>query len=77
MALGAESTPGKDIWTLIDTRIQRWNMSTEGWEEVGLDHELGDVIRPALRNAFSSASEDDSALDLELLDLEIERFVLS
>ncbi|KAH8107113.1 Non-repetitive/WGA-negative nucleoporin C-terminal-domain-containing protein [Cristinia sonorae] len=60
---------GRHVWALIDFRIQRWNMSAEGWEELELDDDVAELIRPALRARFSTASEDDSELDLELLDL--------
>ncbi|THH33962.1 hypothetical protein EUX98_g282 [Antrodiella citrinella] len=60
---------GRYLWALVDFRIQRWNMSAEGWEDLELDENVADRIRPSLRARFSSASEDDSELDLELLDL--------
>jgi hypothetical protein len=50
-------------------------MSDEGWEELLVDEELADVVRPALRDALGSAAAvgADSRMDLELLDLAIER----
>ena len=66
-------TLGRHVWALIDFRIQRWKMSPEGWEELDFDEDLADLIRPALRARFASASEDDSELDLELLDLQFVR----
>ena len=42
-------------------------------EELELDEDVADLIRPALRARFTSASEDDSELDLELLDLKFFR----
>ncbi|EGO21494.1 hypothetical protein SERLADRAFT_451525, partial [Serpula lacrymans var. lacrymans S7.9] len=73
IALGESNSLGKEIWSLVDTRIQKWNMSIEGWEEILLDEELAGIIRPAIRRAFSSAPADNSTLDLELLDLAVER----
>lgn len=49
-------------------------MSAEGWEELELEEDVADLIRPALRARFASASEDDSELDLELLDLKFLRY---
>lgn len=48
-------------------------MSAEGWEELELDEDVAELIRPALRARFASASDDDSELDLELLDLKLPR----
>lgn len=61
---------------LIDTRLQKWNMSTEGWEEVLLDVEIAVLVRAAVRETFDGISSDDSELDLELVDIAIERWVL-
>jgi len=73
IALGAETTLGRDIWALVDTRLQKWNMSTEGWESVVLDEELADTLQPIIKASFSSNGD---ALDLELLDLAVERYVI-
>lgn len=64
---------GKEVWALIDTRIQKWNMSPEGWEEVLLDVEIAGLLRTAVREAFESAPAEDSELDLELVDIAVER----
>lgn len=65
---------GRDVWTLIDFRIQRWNMSTEGWEELVLDEELSDLIAPEIQTKFAAnTSQDKFELDLELLDLQVPR----
>ncbi|EIN07336.1 hypothetical protein PUNSTDRAFT_71669 [Punctularia strigosozonata HHB-11173 SS5] len=75
ICIGERSAAGKDVWALIDTRLQKWNMSDEGWEELLTDEELADIIRPALRDTLGSAAAvgDDARMDLELLDLAIER----
>ncbi|KAI0094031.1 Non-repetitive/WGA-negative nucleoporin C-terminal-domain-containing protein [Irpex rosettiformis] len=64
---------GRDIWTLIDSRIQRWNMSVEGaWEELVLDQDISDIIGPEVRTRFTRlAEQDDAELDLEFLDLQV------
>ncbi|KAF7363465.1 Methyltransferase type 11 [Mycena sanguinolenta] len=74
IALGGQTpTGGKELWALVDTRVQRWEMKTEGWEEPLLDEEIAEVARSALRTAFgSSVEEDDSQLDLELVDIAID-----
>jgi nuclear pore complex protein Nup133 len=73
VTLGASTPTGQDVWALVETRVQRWNMSVEGWEEPTLDEELGSIIRPVIHTALPSAPSDDSALDLELLDFAFER----
>ena len=50
-------------------------MAADGREEVVMDEDVADIIRSAIREAFPSASSDDSQLDLELLDLAIERYL--
>ena len=61
----------RDIWALIDYRLQRWNMSGEGWEELELDEDIADHVRPHLRKSFGNAPKDDTELDLEYLDLKL------
>ncbi|KAJ6630853.1 hypothetical protein B0H10DRAFT_2160229 [Mycena sp. CBHHK59/15] len=74
IALGGKTpTGGRDLWALVDTRVQRWEMKTEGWEEPLLDEEIAGVARSALRNAFGASVERDNArLDLELVDIVID-----
>lgn len=50
-------------------------MSTEGWEEILMDVEVADLVRSALRETFAGISEEDSELDLELVDMAVERWV--
>jgi hypothetical protein len=68
----------RDIWTLIDSRVQRWTMSVEGaWEELALDQDISDVIGPEVRTRFTRlAAQDEPDLDLEFLDLQVVRFVI-
>lgn len=77
MALG-ETTPigGKEIWALVDTRVQKWEMSVEGWEEVVIDAEVAGLLRRGMRDVFEGLPVDDSELDLELVDIAVERCVL-
>ncbi|KAF7967089.1 hypothetical protein HWV62_35891 [Athelia sp. TMB] len=72
IALGEEDTTGKEVWALVDTRVQKWNMSTEGWEEILMDVEIAELVRNALRETFEGISADDSELDLELVDIAVE-----
>lgn len=48
-------------------------MSVEGWEEVVLDEEVADLLRGSIRDNFDSAPADDSELDLELVDIAVEK----
>ncbi|KAF5373775.1 hypothetical protein D9758_000587 [Tetrapyrgos nigripes] len=74
LALGAKSAEGsREIWALVDSRIQRWDMRLEGWEEVMLDEDVADVVRASIRRTFGDSVEnDDAKMDLELLDLAID-----
>ncbi|KAI0957243.1 hypothetical protein AcW1_005700 [Taiwanofungus camphoratus] len=74
VALGEQGkdATGKDVWAIIDLRLQRWNMSVEGWEDLILEDDIAGPTRVAIREAFTSASRDDAELDLELLDLKID-----
>ena len=66
---------GRDVWTIIDFRIQRWNMSTEGWEELILDEDISSLIAPQIQTKFAgSTSQIEAELDLELLDLHVIRY---
>ncbi|KAJ7285784.1 hypothetical protein C8J57DRAFT_1431461 [Mycena rebaudengoi] len=74
IALGGQSpTGGRELWALVDTRVQKWEMKSEGWEEPLLDEEIAGVARTALRDAFGATVEPDNAkLDLELVDIAID-----
>ncbi|KAJ7905514.1 Non-repetitive/WGA-negative nucleoporin C-terminal-domain-containing protein [Mycena olivaceomarginata] len=74
IALGGQTpTGGKELWALVDTRVQRWEMKSEGWEEPLLDEEIAGVARSALRTSFgASVNQDNSQLDLELVDIAID-----
>jgi nuclear pore complex protein Nup133 len=72
LACGTETALGREVWALVDTRLQKWSVAMEGWEECILDEELVGIVRAGIRNAFSSAPRD-SMLDLELLDLTVAR----
>jgi len=74
LACGAETELGREVWALVDTRLQKWRMAVEGLEEVVLDEEFAGEIRQAIRNTFSSVSPDNSTLDIELLDLNVARY---
>ena len=63
---------GRVLWALVDTRLQQWNMSIEGWEELLLEEDLDVQIRDAIRSQFPNAPREDAELDLELLDLKVQ-----
>ncbi|KAJ7109426.1 hypothetical protein C8R44DRAFT_634983 [Mycena epipterygia] len=70
---GQTPTGGRELWALVDTRVQRWEMKSEGWEEPLLDEEIAGVARSALRTAFGDNVERDNAkLDLELVDIAVD-----
>jgi nuclear pore complex protein Nup133 len=75
--LGKQTTGGREIWTIIDTRVQIWSMTFEGFEELVTEEELGTIIQRAIQDAVVTASKNGSELDLELLDVIVERFAAS
>jgi hypothetical protein len=64
---------GNDVWALVDSRLQKWHMAPEGWEEMILDEDMAETIRSATRKEFKGVPVDDSAMDLELLDMASQR----
>ncbi|KAL0946843.1 hypothetical protein HGRIS_013011 [Hohenbuehelia grisea] len=74
VALGANQPDvGQEVWALIDTRVQKWDMKAEGWEDNILDEDVASVIRTAVRGTFGATVEpDDAKMDLELLDIAID-----
>lgn len=68
----ARDATGRVVWALADTRLQQWNMSVEGWEELLLEEDIGEQTRAAVREYFPSAPQEDVELDLELLDLKVQ-----
>ncbi|KAF5377077.1 hypothetical protein D9757_007737 [Collybiopsis confluens] len=74
VALGAKTMEGsREVWVLINSRVQRWEMKLEGWEEALQDQDIADLTRMALRKKFGDAVEkDDAKLDLELVDLVVD-----
>ncbi|KAI0807541.1 hypothetical protein C8Q74DRAFT_1213431 [Fomes fomentarius] len=63
---------GRVVWALVDTRLQQWNMSTEGWEELLLEEDIGEQTRAAVTEHFPNAPKEDVELDLELVDLKLQ-----
>jgi hypothetical protein len=72
IALGAKTNLGTDIWALIDSRVQKWNVAAEGFEELTLQEDIGVVLRHAIQDTLHAPS---AYLDLELLDLAVDRLV--
>ena len=72
IALGAKTNLGVDIWALVESRVQRWHVAAEGWEELILQEDVGVVLRQAIQDTLRAPS---TYLDLELLDLAVDRFV--
>lgn len=79
VALGAKTIEGgREVWVLINSRVQRWEMKLEGWEEASQDEDIADLIRTALRKKFGNVVEkDDAKLDLELVDLAVDKYAPS
>ncbi|KAF5381087.1 hypothetical protein D9615_003993 [Tricholomella constricta] len=74
LAFGAKTpTGGKEVWALVDTRLQRWSMSPEGWEELLLEGDVSAILSSAIRKTFGArVDDDDKQVDLELLDVAVD-----
>ncbi len=66
-----QDSSGGDVWALIDLRLQKWDMSIEGWEELTFDEDISTLIAPEIQARFNVS--DDTEIDLELLDLSVNR----
>ncbi|KAI0362165.1 hypothetical protein OH77DRAFT_1515456 [Trametes cingulata] len=64
---------GRLVWALVDLRLQQWNMSVEGWEKLLAEEDIGEQTRAAVREHFPTAPQSDVDLDLELLDLKLQK----
>ncbi|KAG6900855.1 hypothetical protein C0993_009973 [Termitomyces sp. T159_Od127] len=74
IALGAKTgNGGREVWAIVDTRLQRWSMSPEGWEQLLLEGDVLGILSTAVRKAFGTRVDaDDQKVDLELLDLAVD-----
>ncbi|KAG6851014.1 hypothetical protein H0H93_004501 [Arthromyces matolae] len=74
IALGPKTgTGGREIWAIVDTRLQRWLLSSEGWEQLLLDGDVSGTLTAAARKFFGARVDaDDQKIDLELLDLAVD-----
>ena len=59
----------RDLWVLIDFHIQRWSLSTEGWEALESQESILEIVLDAVRERFTSAARDNIELNLEFVDL--------
>lgn len=71
VALGERSGDSREAWALLETRIQRWRIVDEGWEDLLFDEDVLNLCRAGVREAFPYAPLDDAGLGIELLDLAI------
>ncbi|KAF8478553.1 Non-repetitive/WGA-negative nucleoporin C-terminal-domain-containing protein [Russula ochroleuca] len=69
IAIGAKTNLGVDIWALVESRVQRWHVAAEGWEELTLQEDVGVVLRTAIQDTLRAPA---MYLDLELLDLAVD-----
>ncbi|KAJ7582654.1 hypothetical protein C8J56DRAFT_955381 [Mycena floridula] len=73
VALGPRNAAGgRELWALVDSRLQKWDMKPEGWEELVMDEDIIEIVRSALRDSVAGIERDNSKLDLELVDLATE-----
>jgi nuclear pore complex protein Nup133 len=72
IALGAKTNLGTDIWAIVESHVQKWNVAAEGFEEFTLQEDIGVVLRQAIQDPQQASS---TYLDLELLDLAVDRLV--
>ncbi|KAH9981165.1 Non-repetitive/WGA-negative nucleoporin C-terminal-domain-containing protein [Lactifluus volemus] len=69
IALGAKTNLGTEIWALVESRVQKWNVAVEGWEEFMLQEDIAAALLPPIQNTLRAPSD---YLDLELLDLAVD-----
>jgi len=74
IALGAKTNLGTDIWALVESRVQKWNVAAEGFEELTLQEDISVVLRNTIQDTLHAPSTL-TYLDLELLDLAVDRLV--
>ncbi|TFY72665.1 hypothetical protein EVG20_g323 [Dentipellis fragilis] len=72
IALGEQNSVGRDLWALVDSRLQKWNLATEGWEEIAQEEEIAAIILPSIRGSLNPVPDENAYLDLELLDIAVE-----
>jgi len=73
IALGKPSAAGGHIvWTLVGERIQKWELKSEGWEDLLSDINVLTLLESAIRGAFGIT---DEFLNFELIDVGCERCV--
>lgn len=74
VALGNVTPIGREIWVVVDTRIQLWSLRFEGYEELISEEDLCESMRDAIQEFSPASSRRGSGveLDVELLDLVIE-----
>ncbi|KAA1471121.1 hypothetical protein DENSPDRAFT_837049 [Dentipellis sp. KUC8613] len=72
IALGEQNSIGRDIWALVDSRLQKWNLASEGWEEITQEEEVAAIILPSIRESINPIPDESAYLDLELLDIAVE-----
>uniref|UniRef100_A0A5K1K185 Probable 3-oxoacyl-[acyl-carrier-protein] reductase oxidoreductase (EC) n=1 Tax=Ganoderma boninense TaxID=34458 RepID=A0A5K1K185_9APHY len=53
----ARGATGRLVWALVDTRLQQWNMSIEGWEELLMEEDIGEQTREALWNQLPQCTQ--------------------
>ncbi|KZV71677.1 hypothetical protein PENSPDRAFT_650535 [Peniophora sp. CONT] len=72
--VAAIALQGRDVWALGSQRAQQWALGTDGWEELTREHDLAALVGPALlQSTGKEESAEEIDLDLELLDLAVER----
>lgn len=78
IAFGATtSVGGKEVWALVDTRLQKWDMKPEGWEEMLVEGDVLSILAAAIRKTFGArVNDDDKMVDLELLDLAVDEYAI-
>ena len=60
------------VWALANGRVQLWNMKSEGWEHLVLEHDLVDILSEEVAKRFDVGDRDPKQ-DLELSDLAVFR----
>jgi nuclear pore complex protein Nup133 len=70
-------TGSRSVWALVDTRLQKWEMRPEGWEEMIFEKDISPELLVAVKRHYNiSLDESDFQLDLELLDIALDGYVM-
>lgn len=73
ISFGSQSQDNRDLWVLVDRRLQLWKLVPGGREELIFTTDLADRVRVAIHANYGEAINTGAGIaDLELLDLAVD-----